>query len=171
MTKQINTISHHQKEYIADLLKERIYATLALLAVLISIDASHSSPLHAGYIVSGTIVSLWAASIVAAQMSRRVIFQDELDHSQETDHQIRRHAPMLASLVFPLMMIGLAIVKLISLELAINISIVSALLLLAGWSIGSARSLRVKKFPTLILVVTELTIGLGIVCLKLIVGH
>jgi hypothetical protein len=171
MTKQINTISHQQKEYIADLLKERIYATLALLAVLISIDSSHSSPLHAGYIVSGTIVSLWAASIVAAQMSRRVIFQDQLDHSRETDHQMRRHAPMLASLVFPLMMIGFAIVKLISLELAINISIVSALLLLVGWSVGSARPLRVKKFPTLILVVTELTIGLGIVCLKLVVGH
>lgn len=171
MTKPIHTISYQQKEYIADLLKERIYATLALLAVLISIDTNHSSPLHAAYIISGTIASLWAASIVAAQMSRRVIFQSELDHSQETDHQMRRHAPMLASLIFPLLMIGLAAVTLITLELAVNVSIISALLLLAGWSIGSARSLSVKKFPTFILVVFELAIGLGIVGLKLLVGH
>jgi hypothetical protein len=171
MAKQMHTKSYQQKEYIADLLKERIYATLALLAVLISIDTSHSSPIHAAYIVSGTIVSLWAASIVAAQMSRRVIFQGEINHTQEADHQMRRHAPMLASLIFPILMIGLAVIKVISLELAVNISIVSALLLLVGWSIGSARSLSVKKLPALVLVVTELAIGLGIVGLKLIVSH
>jgi hypothetical protein len=168
-SKPLNT--ELQKEYIADLLKERIYATLALLAVLISIDAAHSSPLHAIYIICGTIISLWAASIVATQMSRRMIFQGELDHSQETHHQLRRHAPMLASLIFPLIMIWLAMIQVINLEIAINISIVSALLLLAGWSIGSARSLRAKKLPTFILVVIELAIGLGIVGLKVLIGH
>ncbi len=169
------TIKHikteQQKEYIADLLKERIYATLALLAVLISIDTQHSSPLHATYIICGTIISLWAASIVATQMSRRMIFQGELDHSQETKHQIRRHAPMLASLVFPLIMIWLAMIQFISLGVAINISIISSLALLAGWSIGSARSLSAKKIPTFILVIIELSIGLGIVGLKIVVGH
>lgn len=163
--------TEQQKEYIADLLKERIYATLALLAVLISIDTGHTSPLHAAYIVSGTIISLWAASIVATQMSRRLVFQGELDHFQETHHHIRRHAPMLAALVFPLMMIGLVLVQFITLEIAINISVVSALLLLAGWSVGSARSLNAKKVPTFILVVMELAIGLSIVGLKIVVGH
>lgn len=163
--------SKQQKEYIAELLKERIYATLALLAVLISIDSDHVSSLNAAYIVCGTIVSLWAASIVAAQMSRRLIFQNELDHSKEADHQIRRHAPILASLAFPLLMIGLAMIKAISLDLAINISIASALLLLVGWSIGSARALNANKRPTFILVAVELAIGLGIVGLKLAVGH
>lgn len=168
-TKQIP--SEHSKEYIAELLKERIYATLALLAVLISIDTNHVSPLHAAYIICGTIVSLWAASIVATQMSRRLVFKNELDHSREADHQIRRHTPMLASLAFPLAMICLAMIDLISLNLAINISIASALLLLAGWSIGSARALNANRRPTLILVVIELAIGLGIVGLKLVVGH
>jgi hypothetical protein len=163
--------SKHQKEYIAELLKERIYATLALLAVMISIDTNHSSALHAAYIICGTIISLWAASIVSTQMSRRLVFKGELDHSEEMTHQMRRHAPMLAALVFPLLMILLAAVKFISLDLAMNISIISALLLLVGWSIGSARSLHAKKFPIFILVAAELLIGLAIVGLKLIVGH
>lgn len=163
--------TQQQKEYIADLLKERIYVTLALLAVLISIDASHVSPLHAGAIMTGTIVSLWAASIVATQMSRRVIFKGELNHTEERNHQIRRHAPMLASLVFPLFMIGLAALGLVSLGIAIDISIISALLLLAGWSVGSARSLNARKISIFVLVVVELAIGLSIVGLKIIVGH
>lgn len=163
--------TEEQKEYIAELLKERIYATLALLAVLISIDTTHYSSLHAVYIICGTIISLWAASIVATQMSRRVIFQGQLDHTQEIRHQMRRHAPMLASLVFPLIMLSLAMINLISLEVAVNISIISALLLLAGWSIGSARSLRAKKLPTFVLVAIELAIGLSIVGLKVLIGH
>jgi general stress protein CsbA len=163
--------SEHEKEYIADLLKERIYATLALLAVLISIDSEHTSALHAAYIICGTIVSLWAASIVATQMSRRLVFRGELNARLEASHQLRRHAPMLAALIFPLLMIGLAILRLIGLDDAINISILSALALLAGWSIGSARSLGATKMPTLILVVVELAIGLAVVGLKVVTGH
>jgi len=163
--------TEHEKEYVAELLKERIYATLALLAVLISIDTEHYSALHAVYIICGTIISLWAASIVATQMSRRLIFPGELDTVQETHHQLRRHAPMLASLIFPLLMIGLAAIRLISLEVAVNVSIISALILLAGWSIGSALSLKAKKLPIFILVAIELAIGLGIVALKVVIGH
>lgn len=163
--------TEHEKEYVAELLKERIYATLALLAVLISIDTEHYSALHAVYIICGTIISLWAASIVATQMSRRLIFPGQLDHVQETHHQLRRHAPMLASLIFPLLMISLAAIHLISLEVAVNVSIISALILLAGWSIGSALSLKAKKLPIFILVAIELAIGLGIVALKVVIGH
>jgi hypothetical protein len=166
-----HTEAEHRKEFIAELLKERIYATLALLAVLISIDTEHYSALHAVYIICGTIISLWAASIVSTQMSRRLIFQGQLDTAHETQYQLRRHAPMLASLVFPLLMIGLSTLNLISLEAAINISIASALVLLMGWSIGSARSLHAKRLPTFVLVGIELAIGLSIVGLKVLIGH
>lgn len=160
-----------EKEFIADLLKERIYATLALLAVLISIDSVHTSALHAVYIICGTIVSLWAASIVATQMSRRLVFRGELNAREETQHQLRRHAPMLATLIFPLLMIGLSTLGFIGLDDAITISILSALALLVGWSIGSARSLGATKMPTIILVAVELGIGLAVVGLKVVTGH
>lgn len=158
-----------EKEHLAELLKERIYATLALLAVLISIDSGHYTPLKAGLLISGTIVSLWAASIVATLMSRRIVFQNEAFASGE--YQIRKHAPMLAALIFPLLMISLAALKIITLSVAVNTSIVGAMLLLVTWSILSARALHATKVPIIILIVVELAIGLGVVGLKVAVGH
>jgi len=160
-----------RKEFIADLLKERIYATLALLAVLVSIDSEHSTALNAAFIISGTIISLWAASIVATQMSRRLVFQGELQRPVEVKRQVRRHAPMLAALIFPLFMIGLSALHFITLDTAITLSIISALLLLAGWSIGSARTLKANTLTTCILVGLELAIGIAVVALKVVVSH
>ncbi|HEX6416656.1 MAG TPA: hypothetical protein VFZ62_03965 [Candidatus Saccharimonadales bacterium] len=159
------------KEYVADLLKERIYATLALLAVLISIDSDHYSPLKALLLIYGTILSLWAASIVATQMSRRVVFGSELDTKAEQERQLRRHAPMLATLAFPTLMIGLSMTGLVPLGIAVDISIISALILLAAWSVSSARSLHITKLPIFLLVIIELLIGLGVVGLKVLIGH
>jgi hypothetical protein len=171
MTNSIKTKTLHEKEYIAELLKERIYATIALLAVLISINTEHVSSLSALYIICGTIVSLWAASIVATQMSRRLIFQGELNHPMETEQQIRRHAPILTSLALPTLLLVLATFNLITLKIAITISIISSVLLLIGWSVGSARALQANKVPIILLAAAELAIGLAIVGLKLAVGH
>ncbi|MDB5167912.1 MAG: hypothetical protein JWO55_170 [Candidatus Saccharibacteria bacterium] len=160
-----------QKEYTAELLKERIYATLALLAVLISIDTTHYSPLKAGYLILGTILSLWAASIVAAIMSRRIIYHDTLNPHADSEHQLRKHAPMLASLPFPMLTIALATVGILPLSVAVNISIASVLILMMTWSILSARSLHMSKLPIFILVISELAIGLAVVGLKVVIGH
>lgn len=160
-----------QKEYVAELLRERIYATFALIAVLATIDVTHTDPLHAAYIVIGTILSLWAASIVAAIMSRRMIFQDSINHEKEIRHQVKVHAPMLLALFFPLLLLFFAGLHVIPLVWAVNISIVSALLLLVGWSIASAKSLHSKKVPTIVLIVLQLAIGFGIIALKIAVGH
>lgn len=170
MAKTASTTMIH-KEYIADLLKERIYATLALLAVLISIDTDHYEPLKALFLICGTILSLWAASIVATQMSRRVVFGPKLDAKAEQERQLRRHAPMLATLIFPAFMIGLSMTGIISLGVAIDVSIISALVLLATWSISSARSLSIAKVPIFLLVILELLIGLAVVGLKVVIGH
>lgn len=165
------TKSQLHKEHIAELLRERIYATLALLAVLISIDTQHSTPLHTELVIAGTIFSLWAASLVATLMARRVVYQGELDIDHEREHQLRRHAPMLATLAFPTFMIILSAFGILSLSLAINISIASALLLLISWSILSARSMRAKRMPIIVLIAAELLIGLGVVALKIAIGH
>jgi hypothetical protein len=164
-------LSLAQKEYIAELLKERIYATLALLAVLISIDADHTSPLRALFIVAGTIFSLWAASVVALQMSKRVVFQGEIDPDHAREQSLRKHAPMLAVLPFPLLMISLSLLEVLPLGLTLDISIVVTLLLLITWSLLSARALRVTRLSTFIIAGVELLIGLAVVALKVALGH
>ena len=165
------TKSQLQKEHVAELLRERIYATFALLAVLVSVDTQHSTPLHTELVIAGTIFSLWAASIVATLMARRVVYQGELDPDHERQHLLRQHAPMLASLAFPTLMIVLSAFGILPLNVAINISIVSSLLLLVSWSIMSARSMRAKRTPIIVLIAAELAIGLGVVALKIAIGH
>lgn len=160
-----------QKEHIAELLRERIYATFALLAVLVSVDTGHSTPLRTELVIAGTIFSLWAASLVATLMARRVVYQGELDPEHERQHELRRHAPMLATLVFPSLMILLSALGILELNTAINISIISSLLLLVSWSIMSARSMRAKRTPIIVLIGAELLIGLGVIALKIAIGH
>ncbi|MGO3701718.1 MAG: hypothetical protein ACTJG2_00800 [Candidatus Saccharimonadales bacterium] len=158
------------KEYVAELLKERIYATVALLAVLISVDTNHATPLHAELIVAGTIISLWAASLLATLMSRRIVY-GKANSLKERREQFDRHAPMLATLTLPLFVMTLSAFGLLPLTWAVNTSIVMALLPLIIWSIVSARSFGLRRIPTIILISLELAIGLGIVSLKVIVGH
>lgn len=165
------TLTLAQKELVADLLKERIYATLALLAVLITIDPDHYTPGKAELLIVGTIFSLWAASLVATLVARRAVFQGELDPETEREHQMRKHSPMLGALVFPSIMIGLSALGLIGLGLALKISVISTVILLVSWSLMSARALKAKRMPVIVAIAFELAIGAGVVALKVVLDH
>jgi hypothetical protein len=159
------------QEYRAEMLKERIYATLALLAVLLTIDAHHTSALKAAAIVAGTAFSLWLASIVSSQMSFRIVMQRAKTDKEELELESYRHSPLLLAAVFPVFLMLLAFIHVLSLPLAVNLAIGSSLLLLVGWSLLSARAMKVGRLGTLVLAGVELAIGLAIVALKLSVAH
>lgn len=158
-------------EFRIELLKERIYATLAVLAVLLTIDAHHTSPSKAAIIVAGTAVSLWIASLVAGKMSYRIVMrQPNLDRPR-LDKQAAQHSQLLMAAVFPLLLILLSMAHIISLALAVNIGIGVLVLLLCGWSLMSARAIHASKVAIVITAAIELAIGFGIVWLKIAVGH
>jgi len=159
------------KEHIAEQIKERIYATFALMAVLVSINPSHSTPGAAAALVAGTIVSLWAASIVASRMAAKMVYRDSIDHDEAVGTLLRNHSPMLLSLVGPLFFIGVAALGIISLNTALTISIVTSGLLLASWSILSAKSLHSKRRPLFLILLLQLAVIVGIIALKVVVGH
>jgi len=153
-----------------ELLKERIYATLALLAVLLTIDVRDVTPLRAAELVLGTALSLWAASLVAGVMAYRVVMQQ---HAPE--HRLRRqvvlHSPLLAAAAFPMVMILFAATGVWGLATAINVAIGASFLLLVGWSLMSARALKAGRSLTLIIAAVELGVGLAIIGLKTAVEH
>jgi hypothetical protein len=156
-------------ELIADVMKERIYASLALLAVLISIDANHTSIGHVALLVGGTSLSLWAASGISAQMARRMVYGEANIDQLNRDKQ--KHAPLLASAVLPLLLVGLSALNIVPLNQAISISIFAILLSLVVWSVASARSMNASKTATLILSGIVLLVGLCIVGLKAFLEH
>jgi hypothetical protein len=155
----------------AELLKERIYATLALLAVLLTIDTTHASAGQAAVIVAGTALSLWAASIVASRMSYRIIMQQDHPGEEPFKREFVRHSPLLAAAVFPLFTIFLSFIGLISLLVAVDAAIIGLLLLILGWSLLSARAMRAGALSTLLITAAYLAIGLGVVVLKTLVTH
>jgi len=158
-------------EFRIELLKERIYATLALLAVLWTIDPGHTSAAKAAGLIGGTALSLWVASIVAAQMSYRIVTQQLQTDRRKADRQFAQHAQLLSAAVFPLFLVGLAYIHVISLSLAIDLAIGASMLLFIGWSLLSAKALHTKRLNTLIIAGIELAVGLAIVWLKLTIGH
>lgn len=154
----------------AEALKERIYATLALLAVLLTLDPAHATVLHATTVIGGTALSLWAASFISSRMAKRMVY----GRSPEAEHTPRdsvRHAPLLASAAFPLVLVGAAGVGLFTLEQAITMSIGAILLTLILWSLAAARSMQASKLASLLLAAMVLLVGLGVVALKAFVSH
>lgn len=158
-------------EHRASLLKERIYGTIILLAVLVSIDPGHTSPFTALLIVAGTVISIWAASIVAAQMSRRIIMQRLAKGPEALEERFIEHAPLLAAGAFPVFLLGLSALSILPLAWAVNAGIIYGVFLMLLWSLLSAKAMGAKKYLTLFVASIELLIGLGIVALKLAVGH
>ncbi len=168
-TDRTGRLSTINLELLADSLKERIYATLALLAVLLTIDPKHSEALHVAVIVGGTAFSLWLASLVSSQMARRMVFGRPDAKQFEEDQQ--RHSPLLATAVLPLILVGLADLHVISLERAVMVSVWALLLSLIGWSLASARSMHASRLATFLLAGFSLLIGLGIIALKAVLSH
>ncbi len=168
-TDRTGRLSTIDLELLADTLKERIYASLAILAVLLTIDPAHSTAAHAATIIGGTALSLWLASIVSAQMAHRMVFGRPDTARIEKERQ--RHAPLLASAALPLILVGLSSIHILSLERAITISIWTILLSLILWSVSSARSMRASGLATLVLAGISLLIGLGVVAIKAILTH
>ena len=158
-------------EHRAGLLKERIYGTIILLAVLVSIDTAHTSAQHTLFIVGGTVLSVWAASLVASQMSRRIIMQQLALSPDALEERFAEHAPLLAAGVFPVLIIGFSALGVFSLSFAVNVAIGYGVVLMVLWSLLSARAVGAGKLLTLFVAALELFIGLAVVALKLIAEH
>ncbi len=160
----MNASSQLSVEMRIELLKERIYATLTLLAVLLTVDPERTTAFNAALIVGGTSLSLWAASMASALMSRRIVTQQPSGHHARED--LVKHSPLLLAAALPFAMIFLAEFDLISVRTAINLAIAASFALLLGWSLYSARAFKVSRAHTLMIAVLELAIGIGVVALK-----
>ncbi len=155
----------------AELLKERIYATFALLAVLLATDTTHALPLQVIIIIAGTSLSLWAANVVAARMSYRIVMRDVELEPRRIKLQIALRRPLLYAAIFPIFVTTLALIGITSLQVAVNIALASLVLLLISWSLLSAKVLKAGTLATLLLAGVELLIGLIVIGLKLVLSH
>ncbi|MEY2228362.1 hypothetical protein [Streptomyces sp. BF23-19] len=103
-------------------LKERLYATITMISVVIGLAISdHISATGAAATVATAAVGLWLASLVADQQAHRVV------HGRlATGHELRRmlsvSSPLLLSAAGPLVLIGSAALGLMEVDTALLFS-------------------------------------------------
>jgi hypothetical protein len=161
-------LSDEELRFRIELLRERIYGTITMLAVLISI-VPHEHPFDVIIIIGGTSFSLWAASIIAENMSRKIILGRTKEPHKAKKRRFAVHAPLLGVGVFPIVTLLFAVFDIIPTATAVIISISGLFLFLMGISYLSARTLKTGKFNTFLAMGAEFLIGVVVIGVKLFV--
>ncbi|MCX4585887.1 hypothetical protein [Streptomyces sp. NBC_01481] len=152
-------------------LKERIYATITVAAVVVTLaEADTHDPEEAALTVAGTALGVWLATLVADEQAHRAVSKRGANRA-EIRTTLYVSAPLLLSAVGPLVLIGVSALGAMDLGTALLISagVEVATLFLWGWRTG----LRMGNGPLSALVsgLLDTAIGVGVVGVKLLAGH
>lgn len=159
-------------EEVAEFLKERIYATITLLALLATLwhGADHFTAKGAIISVLGTVIALWLAIGIASRMSYQVVHGKRM--STKTYLDILRHHSALLIPAFPvIILILVSVTGLYSLKTALFASLIVLLLSFVGFSLLAGRRMRSSWVEIAITSGFEIALGLGVIALKIYAGH
>ncbi|MGW7194432.1 hypothetical protein, partial [Streptomyces sp. NPDC054838] len=118
---------------IASQLKERLYATITMIAVVVGLAYSgHGTPGGVAVSVAGTAVGLWLATLVADWQAHRVV------HGRGSGERWLRETlfvstPLLLSAAGPLLMILLSALGVVALHTALLAAAAVDVWVLFGW--------------------------------------
>lgn len=152
-------------------LKERIYATITLTAVVVTLaEGEEPEHLEAALTVAATALGVWLATLVADEQAHRAV-SGRGANKAEIRTALDVSSPLLLSAVGPLVLIGMSALGVMELETALmtaaGVEVVT--LFLWGWRTG----LRMGNGPLSALIsgLLDTAIGVGVVTVKLIAGH
>lgn len=152
-------------------LKERIYATITLVAVVVTLaEAEATDHAEAAFTVASTALGVWLATLVADEQAHRAMSGRGASRA-EIRTAMYVSSPLLLSAVGPLVLIGMSAMGVMVLVTALLISAVVevASLFLLGWQTG----LRMGNGPLSAFVsgLLDTAIGAFVVAVKLLAGH
>jgi hypothetical protein len=165
-------LSKEEAELVTEYLKERIYATITLIALLATLwqTAEHHSPLSAALSVAGTVVALWLAIGIASRMSYQVVNGKRMN-LRIYGAILRSHSALLLPATPVLFLIGVSALHILSLETALFSSMIILLLSFAGFSLLAGRKIHTNFVEILITSAFEIALGVGVIVLKIVAGH
>ncbi|MEV7563130.1 hypothetical protein [Streptomyces sp. NPDC089795] len=152
-------------------LKERLYATITMISVVIGLAGSeHIGAAGSAATVVTAAVGLWLAALVADQQAHRVV------HGRlATGHELRRmlsvSSPLLLSAAGPLVLIGSAALGVMEVDTALLISAAVSVAGLFTW--GWYGGIRMGGGTALALLAGTLdaAIGTAVALVKAAAGH
>ncbi|MCP2252774.1 hypothetical protein LY13_001517 [Prauserella aidingensis] len=157
-------------EAVADRLKERIYATITMISVVVGLSFSGVSALGATATVLTTALGLWLAAFVVDQQAHRTVHRH-----RATGFELRRmlyvSSPLLSCAVGPAVLIGLSALDVLPLHsaslTAAGLGVVSLFLwgCLGGLRMGGGVP------PAVVAGLLDAIIGVGVALVKATAGH
>ncbi|WP_211245844.1 hypothetical protein [Actinomadura oligospora] len=158
-------------EIATERLKERIYATITMIAVAAGLAlGGHVGPGGAALSVIGTAAGLWLATLVSDGQAHMTV------HGVRPDrHGMLRSlyitSPLLLSAVSPLLLIGVSALGLMTLRTALLTAVGLDVLSLFVWGYVSGRRMGGRPLAALVAGVLDLLIGAVVVAVKIVAGH
>lgn len=165
----LRTMSDEERAFVAEMLRERIYATITLLAVVAALwqHPDEHQPLGAIGIILGTVVALWLATLVAARISYTAVHGSKVHKEPKYLEASKAASGLLTPATAPIAFILLSMTGLFSLKVGLLIGVVSLLASLFFFSVMSGSRVTDSRVKLLIFSTMQTLIGVGVVLLKL----
>jgi hypothetical protein len=161
------------REVVAENMKERIYSTITLLAVLATMwqNADHHSPLGTIAGIVGAVAAVWLATLISARMSYRAVHGKAIDR-RDYVRTFFTSSGLLAPALPPIFFVTISwLTGWFDLKAALMVSMILSLLSLFAFSFGASRKIYDNVGRQLLISSLELSVGAGIILLKLAVGE
>ncbi|MFG2749882.1 hypothetical protein [Streptomyces xanthophaeus] len=154
-----------------DRLKERLYATITMISVVIGLAVSeHADAPGAAATVVTAAVGLWLATLVADQQAHRVV------HGRVASGRVLRRmlwvsSPLLLSAVGPLVLIGSAALGVMELTTALYAAAGVSVTSLFGWGWYGGVRMGSGWAVAVLAGLLDAAIGLAVALVKAAAGH
>lgn len=159
-------------EYVAENMKERIYATITLLAVIVALWQTADEHSVGGAIASmaGTVTALWLATLVAARMSHRAVHGKSMAKTQLAKFMFTSSG-LFVPAILPILFVLVSGTGIVRMKTALVASVAALLLSLFVLSFAAGRRIYTNPVRLVLISVLEMLVGVGVVVLKLVVGE
>ncbi|MEU3355243.1 hypothetical protein [Streptomyces sp. NPDC037389] len=159
---------------VASRLKERLYATITMIAVVVGLaNSGHAGPRGAAVAAGVTAVGLWLASIVADGQAHRVVHGHgggDGDGGRQLRETLFVSSPLLLSAVGPLTLIALSALGAMELRTALLTAAGVSVWVLFAWGWYGGLRMGANTAVALLAGVADAAIG-TVVALVKAAGH
>ena len=165
-------LTPRMREYIAENMKERIYATITLLALIVALWQTAGAHSALGVIASmlGSVLALWLATLVSSRMSHHVVHGKAMG-SRDLGRLAFTSSGLFVPAIIPTIFVLSSIAGLMTLKNALMAGMAALLLSLFLLSYTAGRRIYTNPIRLFIVSLAEMAVGIGVILLKLAIGE
>jgi hypothetical protein len=171
--RSLETLTPEQRELVADNMRERIYSSITLIAVLTVMwqNDEHRSVLGTIAVILGSVVALWLATLISARMSYRAVHGKSIKSSDYRKTFFTTSGLLAPALLPTAIILVSGLTHWYTIKTALMASIIISLLSLFGLSFQAGRKIYDSLGRLLLVSALEMSVGLLVILLKLAVGE